>query len=33
MAASAGLFDGVLARGPVREAVADAAWLQAMLDA
>ena len=27
------LFDGVLARGGVREAVADAAWLQAMLDA
>ncbi|MEA2538602.1 MAG: 3-carboxy-cis,cis-muconate cycloisomerase [Chloroflexota bacterium] len=27
-----GLFDGVLARGPVREAVADAAWLQAMVD-
>src|SRR4051795_4402612 len=31
--AEAGLFDGVLARGRVREAVADAAWLQAMLDA
>ena len=30
--APAGLFDGVLARGPVREAVGDAAWLQAMLD-
>jgi 3-carboxy-cis,cis-muconate cycloisomerase len=28
----AGLFDGVLARGRVREAVDDAAWLQAMLD-
>jgi 3-carboxy-cis,cis-muconate cycloisomerase len=27
-----GLFDGVLARGGVREAVGDAAWLQAMLD-
>lgn len=27
-----GLLDGVLARGPVREAVSDAAWLQAMLD-
>src|SRR6266700_5559146 len=27
-----GLFDGVLARGPVREAVGDRAWLQAMLD-
>lgn len=26
------LFAGVLARGPVREAVGDAAWLQAMLD-
>src|SRR3954453_4595487 len=31
--AEAGLFDGVLARGRVREAVADGAWLQAMLDA
>ena len=31
--AEAGLFDGVLARGRVREAVGDAAWLQAMLDA
>ena len=31
--AEAGLFDGVLARGRVREAVADDAWLQAMLDA
>ena len=30
---SDGLFDGVLARGGVRAAVADAAWLQAMLDA
>jgi 3-carboxy-cis,cis-muconate cycloisomerase len=28
-----GLFDGVLARGRVREQVDDAAWLQAMLDA
>src|SRR6185503_17501022 len=28
----AGLFDGVLARGPVREATGDRAWLQAMLD-
>jgi 3-carboxy-cis,cis-muconate cycloisomerase len=27
-----GLFDGVLARGGVREAVGDIAWLQAMLD-
>lgn len=27
-----GLFDGVLARGPVRDAVGDRAWLQAMLD-
>jgi 3-carboxy-cis,cis-muconate cycloisomerase len=27
-----GLFDGVLARGAVAEAVADGAWLQAMLD-
>jgi len=27
------LFDGVLAAGPVREAVSDRAWLQAMLDA
>src|SRR4051794_10072647 len=26
------LFDGVLARGAVREAVGDCAWLQAMLD-
>ena len=26
-----GLFDGVLARGPVREQVGDAAWLRAML--
>jgi 3-carboxy-cis,cis-muconate cycloisomerase len=31
-APSLGLFDGVLARGPVREAVDDRAWLQAMLD-
>jgi 3-carboxy-cis,cis-muconate cycloisomerase len=28
-----GLFDGVLARGPVRSCVDDAAWLQALLDA
>ena len=28
-----GLFDGVLARGPVRDAVDDAAWLRGMLDA
>ena len=27
-----GLFDGVLARGEVREATSDRAWLQAMLD-
>jgi 3-carboxy-cis,cis-muconate cycloisomerase len=27
-----GLFDGVLARGAVRDAVSDGAWLQAMLD-
>jgi 3-carboxy-cis,cis-muconate cycloisomerase len=27
-----GLFDGVLARGGVREAAGDVAWLQAMLD-
>jgi 3-carboxy-cis,cis-muconate cycloisomerase len=27
-----GLFDGVLARGRVRDAVGDTAWLQAMLD-
>src|SRR5215210_5657852 len=27
------LFGGVLARGAVREAVSDAAWLRAMLDA
>src|SRR4029079_13653985 len=27
-----GLFDGVLARGPVRDATCDVAWLQAMLD-
>jgi 3-carboxy-cis,cis-muconate cycloisomerase len=26
------LFDGVLARGPVRDAVADAAWLRAMVE-
>ena len=31
-AAPPGLFDGVLARGAVREAVGDRAWLQAMLD-
>jgi 3-carboxy-cis,cis-muconate cycloisomerase len=31
--ARGGLFDGVLARGPVRAAVSDVAWLQAMLDA
>jgi 3-carboxy-cis,cis-muconate cycloisomerase len=30
--AGGGLFDGVLARGPVRVAVDDSAWLQAMLD-
>jgi 3-carboxy-cis,cis-muconate cycloisomerase len=30
--APGGLFDGVLARGPVRTAVDDRAWLQAMLD-
>jgi 3-carboxy-cis,cis-muconate cycloisomerase len=29
----AGLFDGVLAAGPVAERVSDLAWLQAMLDA
>jgi 3-carboxy-cis,cis-muconate cycloisomerase len=29
---SLGLFDGVLARGPVREAVSDRGWLQALLD-
>ena len=29
---SGGLFDGVLARGAVRDAVSDRAWLQAMLD-
>ena len=28
----AGLFDEVFARGPVREAVADPAWLRALLD-
>jgi 3-carboxy-cis,cis-muconate cycloisomerase len=27
-----GLFDGVLARGPVAAAVSDSSWLQAMLD-
>jgi 3-carboxy-cis,cis-muconate cycloisomerase len=27
-----GLFDGILARGAVREAVSDGAWVQAMLD-
>ncbi len=31
-ASGPGLFDGVLARGAVREAVSDSAWLQAMLD-
>ncbi|MEU8228122.1 lyase family protein [Actinoplanes sp. NPDC048967] len=30
---TAGLFDGVLAAGDVRAAVADAAWVRAMLDA
>ncbi|WP_433717847.1 lyase family protein [Actinoplanes sp. CA-051413] len=30
---AAGLFDGVLAAGDVRAAVADAAWVRAMLDA
>ncbi len=30
---AAGLFDSVLARGPVRDLVGDPAWLQAMLDA
>jgi 3-carboxy-cis,cis-muconate cycloisomerase len=30
---AAGLFDAVLARGPVPALVSDAAWLQAMLDA
>src|SRR5690349_11200013 len=29
---TAGLFDGVLAAGDVRAAVADAAWVRAMLD-
>jgi 3-carboxy-cis,cis-muconate cycloisomerase len=29
---ASGLFDGVLARGAVRDAVSDLAWLQAMLD-
>ncbi|MDP9796694.1 3-carboxy-cis,cis-muconate cycloisomerase [Catenuloplanes nepalensis] len=32
-AAGIGLFDGVLSAGPVHEAVSDAAWLRAMLDA
>jgi len=32
-APAAGLFDEVLARGPVRAAVSDRAWLTAMLDA
>lgn len=32
VAAAPGLFDGVLARGAVREATSDRAWLQAMLD-
>jgi 3-carboxy-cis,cis-muconate cycloisomerase len=31
-ASPAGLFDGVLARGDVRQEVGDTAWLQAMLD-
>ncbi|HEY3010445.1 MAG TPA: 3-carboxy-cis,cis-muconate cycloisomerase [Micromonosporaceae bacterium] len=31
--AGPGLFDGVLARGPVRTEVADVAWLSAMLEA
>jgi len=32
MSETVGLFDGVLARGAVREATSDRAWLQAMLD-
>jgi 3-carboxy-cis,cis-muconate cycloisomerase len=32
MSPGGGLFDGVLARGPVAAAVRDDAWLQAMLD-
>lgn len=32
MSETSGLFDGVLAAGPVREQVGDTAWLQAMLD-
>ena len=32
MSSPPGLFDGVLARGRVRDAVGDRAWLQAMLD-
>jgi len=32
MSDTLGLFDGVLARGAVREATSDRAWLQAMLD-
>jgi 3-carboxy-cis,cis-muconate cycloisomerase len=31
-ASGSGLFDGVLARGPVRQEVGDKAWLQAMLE-
>src|SRR5437588_13081648 len=31
-AAGGGLFDGVLARGPVRDLVSDQAWLAAMLE-
>lgn len=33
MPAAPGLFDGVLARGPVADAVASAGWLRALLDA
>jgi 3-carboxy-cis,cis-muconate cycloisomerase len=33
MSDAGGLFDAVLARGPVRALTADGAWLQAMLDA
>jgi 3-carboxy-cis,cis-muconate cycloisomerase len=32
MSENTGLFDGVLAAGPVRERTGDIAWLQAMLD-
>src|SRR3954469_7239194 len=32
MSETLGLFDGVLARGAVRDATSDRAWLQAMLD-